>query len=415
MFRSYVRQSCVVASAVVAACSPQDTSRANSTYSTIDSAGIEIVQNVAPIEGTPAITMSEALVSIGGAEGPEAELLSRVGGATRLPNGGIALSDNGSASVRLYDRPGNLVWSFGRRGEGPSEFTGVLGPWQVGTDEVRLAAYDGRGQRLTTLTSDGEFLAVRPLRPFSANPPRVAGVLDDLTVVQTERAWTSEPGEFSAVTAHVVVFSPPDWSRDTIYSASTNRRGFVTTESGREVMMGPIFEPHFSADADDSLIVVTDCKTAEYREIGSDGRVTRIVRWPAGDRRVSDEEIALYREEMRQGLSPDLRRAADERLAASPVRDVFPACDLPHPLLGGALRVGTDGDVWVRRYIRPSDAEHTWLRFGDGVLRGVLYLDPSMAVQEFGGDYMIVVERDELDVERVREYVLQIVPANSGG
>jgi len=415
MLRSEFRQWCGAAGVVLAACSPQDTSRATSTYSTTDSAGIEIVQNVAPIEGTPPITMGEALVSIGGAEGPEAELLSRVGGATRLPNGRIALSDNGSASVRLYDRSGNLVWSFGRRGEGPREFTGVLGPWQVGTDEVRLAAYDGRGQRLTTLTSDGEFLAVRPLRPFSANTPAVAGVLDDLTVVQVERAWTSEPGEFSTVTAHVVVFRPPDWSRDTIYSAPTNRRGFVTTKSGREVMMGPIFEPHFSADAGDRLIVVTDCKTPEYREIGLDGRVKRIVRWPAGDRRVSDEEVALYYEEMRGDLSPERRRAVDERLAASPVRDVFPACDLTHPLLGGAIRVGSDGDVWIRGYTRPSDTEHTWLRFSDGVLRGVLYLDPSMAVQEFGANYMIVVERDELDVERVREYVLETVPSDSGG
>lgn len=371
-----------------------------------DSAGVELFQNRATADEVDEVVVQEPILTIGSAEGAEEDLLSRVGGATRLQGGLVALTDNGSSTVRIYDRSGKLLSSFGGRGEGPREFMGVVGPWEVDAGDARLAAYDARGQRLAALTADASFVDVHPLRPRSAAPPRVAGVLDDLTVVQVERDWEGRRGEFSPTTAHVVAIGPPRWSRDTIYSAVTNRRGFITTESGREVMAGPIFEPSFSSAAGDGTIVVSDCAEPEYRMLDARGEVVRIVRWTSKDRSVSEDDVKSFYEEMTSSLSPDRRRAVEERLDASPVQEVFPACDVAHPLLGDALRVSRDGDIWVREFIRPTDPEQTWLRFEDGVLQSTLRLGKSVSVQEFGADYVLVIERDELDVERLREYEL---------
>lgn len=391
---------------LLAAACDSELAETDRRFSAVDSAGIAIVENHSAPDDRPELQLSERVLSIGDAEGSDSQLLSRVGGATRLSDGSIALADNGSVEIRIYDRSGNLGASFGSRGEGPRQFIGVLGPWQIEAGAARLAAYDFRGQRLTTLTMDGEYVDVQPLRPPSANPPQVVGVLNDLTVVQLETAWVGDPAELTQATAHVVVFAPPDWMRDTIYSAPSKHRGFVTTSSGRETMVSPLFDSSVSAAAGDSLIVISDCSEPEFRTIDRDGRLTAVARWTSGERVVNEEDVERFYETMTAGLPPDRQRVERERLDASPIREVFPACDSPHPLLGGAIRIGTDHDVWVREYMRPSQTDQSWLRFRDGVMQGRLLLDESMSVQEFGRDYVLVVERDELDVEHVREYGL---------
>lgn len=405
----------VVLFSVAGACSRQGDEGGETTnrQSVSDSAGARLVMNHTEVRQVERIPIGELELSIGEAEGDVGDLLARVGGATRLADGSIAIADNGSSSIRIYDGSGRLTGSMGRRGEGPREFVGVLGPWSVDSGDARLAAYDFRGQRITTLTNSGEFLAVRSLLPPSANPASVAGVLQDLTVVQVERAWEAEPGELTQVIAHVVVFGPPRWSRDTIYSTPTNRRGFVALASGREVMAGPLFEPSFSASAGAGRIVVSDCKTPEFRVLAPDGQLRSVVRWSAGDRTTTSEAVAKLREEMIDGMSPDQAQSVLERLDAVPVREEFPSCDSPHPLLGAAVRIGANGDVWVREFTRPGTVLQAWLRFRDGILLGRLQLDLSFAVQEFGEEYVIVVERDDLEVERVRLYSIPTSPASS--
>jgi len=392
----------------VGACSASQSTKAEQGSVRRDSADIVIVENHVVPDDTDALRLGELTISIGEAEGEAGRLLSRVGGATRLQGGRVALSDNGSSSIRIYDRSGDLVHSFGNRGEGPREFVGVLGPWKVSTGSARLAAYDFRGQRVTALTERGEFVDVHPLRPQSATPPRVAGFLDDLSVIQVERAWDEKPGELTPVIAHVIAAGPPDWTRDTIYSAPTNRRGFVTTEAGRRVMSGPHFEPSFSAAASGSLVVVSDCASPEFKVLDRNGVIRQIVRWRSGDRTVSDEDVTALYEEAMSGLPLERSKLVEDQLNASPVARTFPACDIAHPLLGDALRISAEGNVWVREYIRPSDSEQIWLRFEDGQLRHRLALEKTVAVQEFGRDYVLVIERDELGVERLREYRLRL-------
>jgi hypothetical protein len=68
-----------------------------------------------------------------------------------------------------------------------------------------------------------------------------------------------------------------------------------------------------------------------------------------------------------------------------------------------ALRVDANGNVWVQAGYRPTAREVAWSVF-DPKSRwlGDVTLPAALTVLEIGTDYMIVRDRDEVDVERVR-------------
>jgi len=75
-----------------------------------------------------------------------------------------------------------------------------------------------------------------------------------------------------------------------------------------------------------------------------------------------------------------------------------------------ALRVDATGAVWLRtgRHLPPTDASPEWTVFSHaGVLLGTFTLPDRFEPFQFGGDYVLGVWRDELDVEFVRVYGLE--------
>lgn len=370
-----------------------------------DSAGVEIVQNETLPVALPTYRLGELLVSIGEAEGPDEVVLSRVGGAADLGGGRIAVADNGSRSLRIYSTSGELLRSFGSPGEGPRDLGFLLGPWRLANDSASLAIFDPRLQRTTLLTDQADFVGVETLNPPAPNPG-IAGILRDGTTVLFETEFTPELGSFDRQMAHIVVFRPPDRMRDTIYSVASHRLGFVLTPRGR-LPAGPAFEAHALAIARGNQIIVSDCRSPEFREVDASGSVHRIVRWATGAREITDEDHAQLRNERLERLTGEQRKAAENALDAAPANDVFPACDGAQALRGFAMQIGVDGRVWIRRFLRPEDDSQRWLVFENGRLMATAEFPESVSVQELGADYVILVERDEFDVERVRKYRLE--------
>ena len=86
-----------------------------------DSAGVRIVENARPPDGSRLDWRlgPEPLVSIGQLDGEEPYLFERVFGATMLTDGRIVIGDDGPKELRVFDRGGNHLETWGGAGGGP--------------------------------------------------------------------------------------------------------------------------------------------------------------------------------------------------------------------------------------------------------------------------------------------------------
>ena len=115
---------------LLAACAPDRDAGSGPATVTSDSAGIQIVENARPADGSrlPWRIAPEPAASIGVLEGEEPYMLHYVIDATKLPDGRIVVANNGTHELRVFDAVGTHVATWGGRGEGPGEF---LELWQV--------------------------------------------------------------------------------------------------------------------------------------------------------------------------------------------------------------------------------------------------------------------------------------------
>ena len=71
------------------------------------------------------------------------------------------------------------------------------------------------------------------------------------------------------------------------------------------------------------------------------------------------------------------------------------------------FRVDAEANVWIMEYNRPGDDEKRWTVFDSaGMLLGTLRVPDDLIILAIGGDYVLGVRRDELDVEQVVMYEL---------
>jgi hypothetical protein len=72
-------------------------------------------------------------------------------------------------------------------------------------------------------------------------------------------------------------------------------------------------------------------------------------------------------------------------------------------------RLGTDGRIWIREFQPQADSSpRRWVAFNrDGRFDCRLSTPKFREFSEYGADYLLVVEQDSLEVERVRVYPLK--------
>lgn len=64
----------------------------------------------------------QSTLRLGSVDDDSTEIFVDVSQAILLPEGRIAVADNGMGSVRVFDAEGRLLVSFGKKGDGPGEF-----------------------------------------------------------------------------------------------------------------------------------------------------------------------------------------------------------------------------------------------------------------------------------------------------
>jgi len=93
---------------------------------------------------------------IGGLQGDEAYTFGSVLGLVPAPAGGVYVSDSQVPVIRRYDAEGMHFYDVGRGGEGPGEYRRPEGLALM--PDGRLFVYDSSLRRLSSFSSDGEFI-----------------------------------------------------------------------------------------------------------------------------------------------------------------------------------------------------------------------------------------------------------------
>jgi hypothetical protein len=369
-----------------------------------DSAGVAIVENDLAQQTAICSISPEPVVSIGQVDGPPEYELYRVFGATKLSDGRIALVNQGTQQLRYFDAQGRFLSASGREGQGPGEFSDAFYLWPMPGDTIWVGDY--RPWQFLVFDPQGNWVrTVRPT-PLYGNSPAVMSVLaDGRSVLATQNAYARstifQPRELT-----VVVHRPDGTLQDTVGTFPHGRWGVMSDEPG-SLGLYPLFESFLRLEGSGSRAVLGHSSKAEIQvlEVGDDVRLDRLVRWTAGDRSITQEEIDAERRRLAEGsedMEPDMRRRLIEPLV-SPERPI--ADELP---TFAAIMIGRDGRIWLQEFARPTAPEPLdWLSFdaeGKFVCRAEI---PAFSeILEFGADYLLVEHRDELGIEKVQEYRL---------
>ena len=385
------------------ACGPSDTSGKPATVRR-DSAGIEIIENDLERFQATCEVGAAPTVTIGTDEGDEKYQLYRVFGARRLSDGRIALVNQGSQQLRFYDQQGRFVSQTGRAGEGPGEFRDAFHLWVLPGDTVWVGDY--RPWRFLVFGPDGQWVRTVQADPMYINTA-VTLVLDDGRFIIAERRRNNPSGtQFELRHLTLAIHGADGALIDTIGTYPNGRWGHVDDTPGA-VTLYRLFESFTRVTSTGSHIVVAHSSEPQFSILSAtdEVRVERIVRWTPGDRAISSGEIEAERQRLAEpyeDLDPGMRRHLLAPLVSQerPVADQFPAF--------AAIAGGRDRRIWVREYGRPTTPEpHQWLAFdAEGRFQCRATIPAFDQILEFGANYLLVLSRDELGVERVFQYSL---------
>ncbi|HSG07163.1 MAG TPA: 6-bladed beta-propeller [Longimicrobiales bacterium] len=373
-----------------------------------DSAGITIVENPAPGTAFDGLwrVAGEPSVSIGKVTGDPLYEFTRVDGAARLSDGGFVVVDLTGASVRIFDPTGVFVRSLGGRGEGPGEFNMPAFIGLDGGDTVVVS--DASQRRITRYSADGSSARTAPIRGDLPLYPVRAGVLSDGAVIAHTPGHEAPGEEYD----NVLQRAPITWA--SVRTDGSTGVVFGTIPGGEASIgrsrTGPDFwftytrsipfakEPAAAASRDRLYLGTAD--TFEILVFDQDGSLTRIIRM--------DHPLRPVTEDLKEALlDAALDRQTDPSGEAG-VRTYYRDAYYPDFLPAyRSFRADALGYLWVQGY-RPSwEGPPIWTVFDpEGRTVARLAMPDGLTVTDIGGDYVLGVERDEMDVQFLRLYGL---------
>lgn len=351
-------------------------------------------------------------VSIGELDGPDEYLLGSIWSIAVDDDRNVYAFDAQAQHVRVFDSAGVYVKTLGRRGEGPGEFTRA---------ETIALLPDGRlvvrapgNMRLEVFgPGDGETeqWAYNSGGLYSASP--LYTDVNGRTLLHTR-----DPSR-DGFAMHLIVFGPDGARVDTLPEpASTYEPPTLTAErQGTTTLVVP-FSPELLWTVHPSGHFVTGIPS-EYRiDVERDDGVLRIER-SADPPPVHDDERAFHRERVVRRMR---NRVPDWTWNGPPIPNRKPFYQ--------ELLAGRDGRIWVRLETEgyPVDNEDPdtedpdsmpviWeapIRYDvfepDGTYLGVVVPPAGFSRFKpvFDGDHVWAVTRDELGIERVVRFRIEV-------
>lgn len=370
------------------------------TYTVRDSAGIQIVENSAPLWGPGEgwRISEEPLLTIGVATGDEEYELYNVAATHRLSTGEIAVACAGSYEVRFYDSAGTYIRSVGREGGGPEEYNLMWDMWRLGSDS--LAVFDYRNTRITVLGIRGEL--GRTYVP--AHPPGRAGTFpmgpfSDGSFLGRSHIVAVEPQMEGIHREDVLMvrWSPEgDLLDEQIFRPGWEQ--FYRPLDGQMITAQPPFGRQFGLATSPSRWYYGSTDHFEIEEYSPNGGLLRIIRREFENRPVTPEIRAEWLRLARERFSRFPAPVLEWRLT-QPFPETLPA-------YGSDWVVDDEGNLWVPEYPLPGEPT-TWATFDpEGRFLGTVRAPGGGEIDQIGADFLLGVWVDEADVEQVRMYRL---------
>ena len=303
-----------------------------------DSAGIRIVENAEPPDGSRlGWTISpEPTVTIGVAEGEEPYMLYGAVDAARLGDGRIVVANIGTNELRVFDAAGIHLATWGGQGEGPGEFRSLwrVEPWPGDSivawyaPRLGISVFDAQGNygRSFTLAHNE---ATTPMQSFRPEYATLDGSI--LAIHMPEDADT-------------IVVQRRGAEGEVLSSLGTHPglEPYIHREGDRSMLYWKTFgrEPMWGTWGD--LVVVGHTGRYELRAFRLDGSLARIVRRDHVPRTPTEDDVEadIERQVSYSTLTPaaELRR----RYESVPVAEHFPAF--------GSVRSDAVSHLWVAEY-----------------------------------------------------------------
>lgn len=373
-----------------------------------DSAGIEIIENAAPLwrEGMEWRLSDHPVLEIGVLEGASEYQFERIAGAARLSDGRIVVADGGANELRFYDSSGAYVLTAGRKGEGPGEFQNLGSLYLLTADS--LLTYDWRLRRVSVFGADGRLARSMVLHGPGDGFPNLQGRFSNGSLLAS-LGRSFRPGDKGGVSrdsALYLLFAPNGGAVDTLGWFPGPEYYVKATESSVAVRSLAFGRTPATLVRGDELYF----GPADRFEVGlysAAGKLTRLIRRQHSNLDVTPEDIERYKQEqLEQATDPNWRRFQQEMLADMPFPKTMPAYS--------RMVVDEPGDLWVAEYRRPGDDQPRWNVFDpDGRMLGTVRTPPDFVIFQIGADFLLGSWRDELDVQHLRMYRL-IKPGRRG-
>lgn len=399
---------------LVAACTGGDAGEMPA-FQVRDSAGVEIVENGAPLYGGDDAwrVPGEPVLQIGRVAGEEPYLFGWVADAVRVPDGRIAVADGSAGEIRVFDAEGRHQLTFGRRGDGPEEFGGP--PWIALAPPDTLVVWDPGHYRLSRYDLDGNLL----------DQTSLGSTIEDLSITRFVNGlvWQTAPDGSLLWTG-----PGPRTAERLTEGLNESTREFVLISRGGEatrdygdflsgqtydVSMGDgtfrgVSNHQFGVRAEGALGPPPDRLTLatgfawEVRMLGVDGELRRIVRAAIPRDPVTPESLERERERVRdssQGLGLSLRET-EAAFDGLPIPDSVPAIE--------KLIRDQAGNLWAAR--RKADGETRDYDVFDPDGRWLMSLRLPAGprdVFEIGERHVLARWTDENDVQFLRVYRIE--------
>jgi len=319
-----------------------------------------------------------------GADDPGPFPFFRIGALLRLDNGTLAVLDQGTQELHLFDGSGGLTATVGGRGDGPGEFRSagrllVLGPDSVGV-------IDGSLGRLTVFGPDGAMARVTPL-PTGDRPDAPLQQRLTLLEARADGGWIGRlplevtPGDAPMYrdSVAVVVVGPdggvertlgrhPDGDRWNLGARSAQvggvrLMGAERLAGSRPTLVAPLPGGVAIARGDRFGIVVLDEDGGVVTRIALEAPCRPFTEEVA-ERSAASGAAALRMEEPAAGAGAF--QPIDADLAAEARAFYLEAPRVPHLAPMDQMLGGADGSLWIRAFVPSWDEGDDLLWVGIG-------------------------------------------------
>lgn len=374
-----------------------------------DSAGIVIVENPPDLGLNTGgwLVEPKPFLSIGAIDGPEGTFLDDVTGAHRLQDGRVVVLNAGTQEIRIFDKTGTPVRTIGRNGEGPGEFRYLsLGGVLPGDT---LVVMDPALRRMSIVHPEAGVVRGASMDPGVAANATAWGVFDNRTVLFGRGGVTAESegvyrqpetyrvSDLDGKLAGVLGEKPGVEANHIPMESYTTGEPVIIT---RQLYFARKGVPVASGDR----FYFGSQDRFEIEVMDPQGTILKLIRVPADPVPITREIWDFYVEHRIETVARDADHERRMRRSMEESSQVLPPAFPAH----GALEVDAMDHLWVEEYRIPGDDTHVWSVFDrEGVRLARVTLPVPMEVLEIGGDYVMGLVKDELDVEYVQLFLLR--------